>query len=280
MQPLLGDHPSGSSLSGILAVLATAPFFFAGFGVIAQAMADVRSPETIKRMPWIMAAVILGTMAFYVLIIWAASLGAPRAQVLDSSLPAATAFAVAFKSEWGARLVLILGLLGLFSILNGICFAAIRTIQILAKLGFIPMIFDREHEGTKIAPASALFVAASALGLAALGREIIPVLINVASVSLSAIMAFVCFVLFHQRRTTGAPTRALIVPGIGTAVAATMAVLPLYSALESAQGFPPQEWLAIIVWVMIGAVFLLVIRYLPNHYHAPDVHVFAPLTEK
>ena len=93
LTPLWGEQAAGSAAPGILAVLAMAPFFYSGFGVISQAVGEVRKPETIRRLPWVMAMIIVGTALFYILIILASAMAAPRALTLGASLPASAAFA-------------------------------------------------------------------------------------------------------------------------------------------------------------------------------------------
>jgi basic amino acid/polyamine antiporter, APA family len=253
-EPLWGTHESGSYLRGIFAVLATAPFFYAGFGVVAQALGDVRSSSTIKALPRIMTLAILSTMIFYVLIILACAAAAPRDAILSASLPAAAAYGVAFGSGGSAMPVLLLGLLGLVTILNGLYFAAVRLIQALAQNGLVPRAMGNVHRSTGISLPTGIFVAASAMLLASAGKSMLAPLLNIASMSFSGSMGVVCAVLIHQRRAAGSGARRLISPTIGLVLAIIMVGVTASETFAASEAAVPSEWIVIGAGVVIGLV--------------------------
>jgi basic amino acid/polyamine antiporter, APA family len=252
LAPVFGLDSLRDAPTGFLTVLAMAPFFFAGFGVVAQAMAEAREPATLKALPLMMAMVIFATGLFYVGIALAVGAAAPRSVTVAAELPAAAAFAAGFGTPVAGQLVLLLGLLGLLTTLNGIFFAGLRIIRSLARDGFIPKRLDDVSGAAAWPLPAALFVAAGALLIALLGKGGLGPILNVASAATSTVMASVCASAFKQQRQDG---RNGLVPGIGVAVAAVMALLPMIEALRSERWLGiPVEWLLVIVWIGLGAL--------------------------
>ncbi|MDT9600350.1 APC family permease [Sphingosinicella rhizophila] len=252
LQPLWGSHESGSPLRGMLVVLAMAPFFYAGFGVVAQALGDVQTPATIRALPRVMVFAILGTMLFYGLIILASAAAAPRQIILDASLPAAAAFGFAFGTGGSAEAVLILGLLGLLTILNGLYFAAVRLIQALAQNGLVPGAMGRIHASAGISVSTGIFVALSSMMLAALGKTMLAPLVNITSMAFAGVMGVVCAVLIHQRRAAGCAPVRLISPAIGGLLALLMVAVTASETFAATEAPVPPEWIVIACAVLVG----------------------------
>lgn len=254
LQPLWGSHDAGP-LSGVLAVFATAPFFFAGFGAVAQAMRDVRSPESIRLMPRVMTFVILGTGLFYILVIVSAAAAMNRDALLTTSLPAVAAFTEAFDSALVGRAVLLVGMLGVLTILNGVFFACARLLAALAEDNFVPAVFARANrQGAPII--AALFVAMVAMGLAAAGQAAIKPFLNVASAAIAGVMMVACITLIAVRRRRG--EGRISGASIGALLAAMMVVVPLYEAARN-DGFS-FEWMVVLGWGAAGLLCWLFVR--------------------
>lgn len=249
LYPLWGAHESGSPARGILTVLAMAPFFYAGFGVVSQALGDVRTPETINLLPRLMAMIIMGTCLFYVLIILASATSAPRALTLDSSMPAAAAFG--YISPVFGKIVLLLGVFGLLTMLNGLYFAAVRLIQALAQNQLLPERLGRIDSQTGISTSTGLFVAIAAVILAACGKEMLSPFLNIASAVLSAVMAVVCAVLVRYRLQAG-NNKSIAVSLIGAALAIVMIVITMTGAVTASNSLVAPEWFVIAGWVALG----------------------------
>jgi amino acid transporter len=255
LAPAFGLDSERDWPSGFFTVLAMAPFFFAGFGVVAQAMAEAREPATLRALPGVMALVIFATGLFYVGIALAAAAAAPRAVTTAADLPAAAAFSAGFGTPVAGQMVLLLGLFGLLTTLNGLFFAGLRIVRILARDGFIPRGLDSVSGAGAWPLPAALFVAASGLLIALLGREGLGPILNVASTATATVMASVCAAAFRQQRLAG---RAGLVPGAGILLATVMALLPMIQALQSERWFGlPIEWLLVALWVGLGALLRL-----------------------
>lgn len=252
LTPLWGEQAAGSAAPGILAVLAMAPFFYSGFGVISQAVGEVRKPETIRRLPWVMAMIIVGTALFYILIILASAMAAPRALTLGASLPASAAFA--HISPLLGKVVLLLGILGLLTILNGIYFAAVRLIQTLADAGLLPGMLGRLEGQDGISTNAGLFVAGVSILFAVSGKAMLAPFLNVASAVFSAVMAVVCLVLIRHR--LGARHwRSQLAPLIGALLTTAMVITTMVEAVRASPFAIAPEWLVIVGWAFVGFLF-------------------------
>lgn len=171
MEPLFVEAPAGGGvLMGVLAVFATTPFWFAGFDTIPQAMGEKAEDASLRMLPKVMILSILFALLFYALVIIAATMALPRAELLALDLPAAGALEAAFGSPLMGKIVLIAGLCGLITTWNAIFFGASRVIFALGRAHMIPHQFSRVHKTFASPAAAVLFVGLIGGAMAFLGK--------------------------------------------------------------------------------------------------------------
>ena len=146
LSPAFAGSTPRSAFVGIIIVLAGIPFWFAGFDTIPQAMEEVEEGAKLKLLPRVMTMAIGFALVFYCLVILAASISAPRPDILAAELPAAAAIEAAFGSPWLGRIVLIAGLCGLITTWNALFFASTRVVFALARARMIPSRFAHVHD--------------------------------------------------------------------------------------------------------------------------------------
>jgi len=131
--PLFFHGEDSSYLGGFLAVLATTPFWFAGFTILPQALSErsgAVKPNSLKRL---IVASILAAGLFYAVIIFGVATAAPKAAYVDGVLPSADAFAFALNHPVGRLLVLLTGFVGLVTTWNAVFMGASRVIIVLKR---------------------------------------------------------------------------------------------------------------------------------------------------
>jgi amino acid transporter len=232
LEPLFVERSGGWAWTGILAVLATTPFWFSGFDVIPQAM--------------------------------------PRADLLALELPAAGAFEAAFDSPLFGKIVLFAGLLGIITTWNATFFAGTRVVFALGQGRIIPPAYGAVHPRHQSPARAVSFVGCAGSLMAFLGRNAIIPLVNASAACLAVVFFFICVGVIRLRRTHPRVPRPYRVPGgaaIPTmAVLASLAVafLALYEPFLSAEGRFPTEWSFFIIWSVLGALFWRSARRIRN----------------
>lgn len=249
---------SGGSWAGVIAVLATTPWFLAGFNQIPQLLEEKAGGTSVRSVGIIVVLSILAGGVYYALAALSAGMAGPWQEVTRENLPAAAAFRLAFDSELLARVVLVTGLFGIGTVGNACSMSVTRLLYSLSRSRFITPVFLRLH-ATRGSPVTAIvFVTVvSAMG-SFLGRAGISPIVNVGSSVAAA--AYLLAALSVIRLRGAAPDRArpYRVPGgvVTAGLAALGAGFLLVSSLRQqwldAKGAVPLEWVVLAVWFAIG----------------------------
>ncbi len=264
LDPLFGGDGSSWGFAGMLAVLATTPFWFAGFDTIPQAMGEVEQSARLKLIPRVIVASILLALIFYCLVILTSSMALPREDLLATELPVAGALEAAMGSPLFGKIVLFAGLCGLITTWNALFFAATRLLFALGKGSMIPQSFSRVHPRFASPSTAVLFVGLVGGGTALLGRNAIIPIVNAGATNLSWVFLMVCLGLIRLRKDRPDHPRPFKLPAgplIGYLAAASslvVLVLSAYMPFQSAGGGFPVEWILILTWATLGVLFWLV----------------------
>ncbi len=261
LEPLFQRGGAGPAWQGVLTVLATAPFWYAGFNVIPQVMEE-RAPKTSLRLAGRMILLAIGIAAlFYSLVILSCSMTLPWEKLLALELPAAAAFETAFRSPALAKVALLAALLGLVTTWNTVFISASRVLFALGRARIISPAFARVHAGFGSPTTAVLFVGVVASSGLFLGRSAIIPIVNVAGTCLAFAFLLSCLSVIKLRRTRPDLPRPYRVPG-GTATAAVAAAgslfmicFSLYQPYVNARGTFPLEWILFLGWAVLGALF-------------------------
>jgi len=270
LEPLFVERSGGWAWSGILAVLATTPFWFSGFDVIPQAMGEKAEGTALSLMGRVVVLGLVAAAVFYILVILAASMSMPRADLLAMDLPAAGAFEAAFDSPLLGKVVLFAGLLGIITTWNATFFAGTRLIFALGRGRIIPPAYGAVHSIYRSPTRAVLFVGVAGSLMAFLGRNAVIPMVNAASASMAMVFFLVCVGVFRLRRTHPRVARPYRVPGgrvipiLAALASLVITLLALYEPFLSAEGRMPTEWSFFIVWSLLGAIFWRSARRIRN----------------
>lgn len=257
-EPMFRSDSNTDAAAGILAVLITTPFWFSGFNAAAQAIGERSRHMSLRGIGRTFAAAIVVSLAFYCLVIAAAAMAAPRAEILGHQLPVAGAFQHSFGPGL-ARVVLVAGLLGLISTWNAVFFAATRVVVVLAEENALPRWLARRSDGAGI-PVNAIGVCAL-LGFVGplFGRAVVGPVVNATGTCVAALFVVTCAALILLRRRLPAAPRPYRLPGgipmaaIALLASATLVVLSVYLPYAES-GAVPVEWLILASWLLVGGV--------------------------
>ncbi|MEM1410182.1 MAG: APC family permease, partial [Pseudomonadota bacterium] len=226
LQPLFAGDTLGLSVSGVLVVMASTPFWFAGFDTIPQAMGEVSDKFDLRKLPMVMAVSICIAIAFYLLIILTASTVVNRETLLAADLPLAGAAEAAFNSVIFRNVVLVAGLCGLLTTWNAMFFAATRLIYALGRARMVPHSFAKLHSTHGTPSLAIVFVAVVGSLGAFMGREAIGLIVDSAALVFSAIFVIVIAGTQVLRRRLPDHPRPFTFPGgtIGLSICLLLAI--------------------------------------------------------
>lgn len=259
LQPYFAEQSDSTGIwPGIAAVLLTAPFWYAGFSVVPQALGE-RSDDTPPTSAGLamMIAVIAGFI-FYALVILATSMAAPRSVVLDAALPAAAAFEAAFASPFMTKVVLLAGVFGLLTTWNPIFFAASRLLFALSRAHFLPGQLGHVS-ARRGSPVVAILAVAFIAGLATLaGRGAITPIANLSGAVFSLVYVAVTIMVIYLRLAKPDMSRpyripgGLLIPILGGLGAFALLCLALTELGRSSTAAVAPELVVVLFWLAAG----------------------------
>lgn len=259
LQPMFGAVAAGTaSWAGVVAVLATTPWFLAGFNQIPQLLEEKAGGTSVRSVGIIVVLSILAGALYYAVAALSAGMAGPWQEVTRQNLPAAAAFRMAFNSEFLARLVLITGLFGIGTVGNACSMAVTRLLYSLSRSRYLTPAFQRLH-ATRGSPVNAIaFVTVVSVFGNLLGRAGIAPIVNVGSSVAAAAYLVAALAVIRLRRTAPDQARPYRIPGgaVTAGVAGLGAAVLLASSLrqqwlDAGEGVP-LEWLVLVVWTVIG----------------------------
>jgi APA family basic amino acid/polyamine antiporter len=243
-------HPvfSGTPFVSILLTLQIVPYFLTGFESVPKC-AEEANPEFRGKNYFTAIALALLTGAFfYVFIIAAVAYIHPWQSLIGHRFATAIAFEQGIGARWPVQLILVMALFGLIQCFNGNFVASTRLFFAFARRGTIPPRFATIHE-TFQTPSSAIvaLTIATLIGLL-LGDAILVPVTEVGSMASATGWFLACLSLFLVEKHTS--KRFLTALGIAVSLALiAMKVLPVVPG-----HFTPSEWLALVLWLGIGAI--------------------------
>jgi amino acid transporter len=238
-------EPAGAPWKGVLGVLIIVPAWFCGFNALPQALDEAKSRPSRAQLSVLLLLVIVLTALFYVAVIAATAMAAPRAALMESELPVVAAIE-AVAGPWGGRIVLVTGVVALLSAWNAALFAASRLLFTLAREGSAPAFLARVHPRHGTPHNAVLFIGAAALAGGLMGRAFIEPLIQMGAIGFAAAFVATCLVAFKLQ---GGGVLIKLAALIGAATLGSVIILSLVDLVERNA---VAELIALAVWVLLG----------------------------
>jgi basic amino acid/polyamine antiporter, APA family len=231
----------------ILLTLQIVPYFMTGFEsvpkVAEESHAEFRSTEFFRA---IVLALLVGT-GFYVLAIAAVAYVGPWQGLLGKRFATAIAFEQALGARWPVRLILVMAMFGLFQCFNGNFVASSRMLFAFGRRRTIPEGFGTVHQEFLTPSVAVLGITAGTLGGLLLGDALLVPVTEVGSMASALGWFAACASFWAVEKRAG----IRMVTGLGILVSlilVLMKVLPVFPG-----HFSPAEWLALGIWVGLGA---------------------------
>ena len=257
-------YPGSSKISGILAVVAVAPWAFVGFDTVPQASEEFKFSQ--KKAKAIMVVSIFFGAAIYIILNTITAAVVPDgyadwAAYIDdlpnlSGLASLPTFHAAHELLGTAGLVF-LGIAVLGAILSGICgfyMATSRLLFSMARENVLPGVFSRLHPRYRTPYAAILFVMAISLIAPFFGRTALGWIVDMSSLGAAIGYGYTSAAALKYARAEG--IRSTQVTGaLGVLLAVVFAVLLLVPLPGLSCSLGKESYLCLIVWCLLGAVF-------------------------
>jgi APA family basic amino acid/polyamine antiporter len=240
----------------ILLVIQIVPYFMTGFESVGkaaeEASPDFRSREFFRA---IAMAIVVGIL-FYASIVAAVAFVAPWHRLTGEKFMTAVAFQQAVGARWIVNIILAAALLSLFKCFNGNFVAASRLVFALGRRGMVQPRIGVIHVQYQTPSAAVVCVAIATAACMLLGDAILVPVTEVGSVACAIGWSATCAACLALSRTrAGAITlspveRAIAVFGLFVGIAMTL--MKLFPFIPG--HFTMYEWIALGVWIALGAV--------------------------
>ncbi|OEY07565.1 amino acid transporter [Corynebacterium sp. BCW_4722] len=233
--------------------------YMAGFGLIATLAEDANLPA--KKIGRLVVATVLIAGSFYCIVLASSAFIMPWEEVAGMEQGTITAFTEAGFPVLGA-LAFSIAILGLLTSFLGLFMATSRIVVALARVNLLPARFA-EIDPKYGTPKNALIlVTIITIALGLLGRGAMTSFLDTGGIYLG--LVWVLVVACQLRLKTRYPElyaksklKAGFIPVIGAAGAALTIILALWPGTSMSLVWP-LEYLVLIAWVAIGAVFYFV----------------------
>jgi amino acid transporter len=253
----------GDFAGGLLAVLAMAPFFLAGFDTIPQGAEEGSSGLNFKNLGKVLLGSVLSAGLFYCIIIFSAGSAIPWTEFATTQSPAVSLmFEEIYPGPLGVFLywlTMIGALAGLFTTWNGFFIAGARLILGMGRARLLPEFFSRIHPkyGTPLGGNTLCAIATFAGPF--IGMGLIDPLTIIGSSAFIVGWFFTAISCLRLRATAPEMNRPFRMPG-GKAMMALAAVISaalfLITILPMSPGYMGNIGIYYMAgWILLGVVF-------------------------
>lgn len=250
------DYPSGNSaVSGVLAIVAVAPWAFIGFDSVPQAAEEIMFSA--KGATTVMIVAILFGAFVYIAMNYVTASFMPWEEMLAVGYDWPTGEAA--ESVLGEIGVVFLGIAVICAVLsgiNGFYMATSRLMYSVAKEGGLPSWFA-EVDGKNHTPRNAiLFIMAVSLVAPWFGREILGWIVDMSSLGAAIGFTYACASCFVTIGRKGEKRPVLrVLSALGTAFGIMFVALLVVPGMPSFLSAP--SWVCLLIWALLGVAFAL-----------------------
>jgi len=242
----------------VLLVIQIVPYFMTGFESVGKA-AEEASPDFrsrgFYRAIWI--AICVGIL-FYTTIVAAVGYVAPWHQLLGEKFLTAVAFQRAVGARWIVDIILAAAILSLFKCFNGNFVAASRLLFAMGRRGMVDARAGAIQSRFQTPWAAVLCMGLATGACMLLGDAILVPITEVGSVACAVGWSAACAACLFLARAGAQSSRIELsrlergIAGFGLLVGIAMALMKVIPLVPG--HFTLYEWLALTVWVVLGAI--------------------------
>lgn len=244
-------------MAGLFGVLIMTPFMFVGFDVIPQAAEEINLPA--KQIGKVLILSVGMAVAWYILVILAASLALDAQGLESASLATADAMTAMVGHPIGGTIIVLAGLGGIVTSWNAFYIGGSRAIYAMAKAHMLPHFLAKLHPKHGTPVNAILLIAVLSTAAPLLGRKALVWLVDAGGLGIVIAYGTVAASFLMLRKREPAMPRPFYVPngeavGWGAAILAALIAI-LYLPPSPAALVWPYEWAIVGGWAIAGVVF-------------------------
>lgn len=256
-------EPLFTETSGIVAVLIMVPFLFVGFDVVPQAAEEVNLPP--RDIGKVIIFSVFLAVAWYIGIALSVSLALP-AEAIDremtegQGLVTAQAMVEVFGGTWAGKLLVLAGLAGIVTSWNAFFIGGSRAIYAMAHTHMLPGFLGKMHSKYNTPYNAILLIGALSCIAPFFGRQTLVWLVDASGLGIVVAYALVALSFLVLRRREPEMNRPFKV-AYGEPVAFGALILAIGLGVLYLPGISPaalvwpQEWIIVLIGVILGIVF-------------------------
>ncbi|GAB4073166.1 APC family permease [Barrientosiimonas marina] len=265
VQPLFTTDKT--AFAAIISIVAIAPWAYVGFDNVPQAAEEFHFSSR-KAFSLIILAIFFAAL-LYGLMVFATSMIAPWQSLVAQDQTWGTGAAIQGLLGNAGLVILVAGLtMGIFTGLNGFIMSASRLLFAMSRARVLPSIFSKLHPKYETPHVSIIFTVGVAMVAPWFGREALTWVVDMSSVGVTIAYFYTCFTAFRLFLWSGnrdfntdkysvAPVKKVFA---ALGMAASIAFLALLLIPGSPAALGKESFIALIVWIVLGAIFYLTHR--------------------
>jgi APA family basic amino acid/polyamine antiporter len=243
--------------SGVMKVLIMVPMMFIGFDVIPQAAEEIDLP--FRAIGAVVIVSVVMALVWYLTMITGVAVMFPVNELPDRFMATADANAAAWGGGWAGNVMVLGGIAGILTSWNAFIVGASRAVYAMARSGMLPDWLGHLHPKYNTPHRAVILIGGTALISPLFGRQVLIWLIDAGGFAVIIAFALVALSFLALRRNDPALARPFRA-GRGNFVGVAALVLSVALFFVYLPGSPaalvwPYEWLIVLLWALIGAVF-------------------------
>lgn len=256
-------HPGMSSMAAIISIVAIAPWAFVGFDNVPQAAEEFNFSS--KKAFGLIIFALIAAALLYSFMILATAMTKPWLGLVSEQNLWGTG--VAIKSVLGntGLIILVVALsMGIFTGLNGFIISSSRLMFAMSRAKVLPKVFSKLHPKHNTPYAGIIFTVAVAMFAPWFGREVLMWIVDMSSIGVSIAYLYTCFTAYKLFKWTknGITSEQQVVSPFKKLISLIGAISSLiFIGLLLIPGSPAflgiESRIALLVWIILGAVFYL-----------------------
>lgn len=261
--------PDGvSPIAAIASIVAIAPWAFIGFDNVPQAAEEFDFPPS-KAMKLIVLA-LLAAALLYAAMISAVAMTEPWQRLVAGESAWGTADALTGLMGGSGLILLAIGItMGVSTGLNGFYVAASRILLGMGRAQMIPKMFAKLHPKYRTPYVGVLFVGGICLISPWFGRAALSWVVDMSAIGVTVAYLYTCLCAFRIFRPTHSEARPGDLDGNRSTIKKVLSMVGalvalMFMALLLLPGSPAvlgkESMIALLVWIVLGAIFFMVRR--------------------
>lgn len=252
LRPLFTDS------RGFFTVMLAVPAMFVGFDVIPQVTEEMKI--SIKKIPLAIIASICLAATWYIIIIIATSMAAPKSILSQEGISVANAITYETGNPLAGKLIILTAIMGILTSWNGFIMGSTRVLYSMGRAKMLPDLFSKLHPKYKTPYIAIIFVGIITISSPLLGQNSLSWFVNASAFGtvITYFMVVLSFIIlrykFPNQNRPYKVKHGFVIGYIAILISIFFISLHLPIGPSSLKAI---EWMIILGWVLLGSVLYI-----------------------